>query len=151
MPTMLGLVGAKRTVPGLWRLSNTCFLLLNSLLFSFCSLGFYGGLTSSLFCSSESLAVCCVQHSFPHLTPPSMYVAKGQPRCPPHPPSPRSVPPTPSSSSIDVNARFSDAFLTIDFIIMSKVWSLCMEFYGAWQINHKVQDFHRSDLGNIGY
>ena len=23
--------------------------------------------------------------------------------------------------------------LTIDFIKMSKVWSLCMEFYGAWQ------------------
>ena len=56
--------------------------------------------------------------------------------------------------------------LTIDFIKMSKVWSLCMEFYGAWQllamhqgpnfghfykINHKVQDFHLSDLGNLGY
>ena len=23
--------------------------------------------------------------------------------------------------------------LTVDFIKMSKVWSLCMEFYGAWQ------------------
>ena len=47
--------------------------------------------------------------------------------------------------------------LTIDFIKMSKGWSLCTEFYGAWQllamrhstpyfghfykINHKVQDF----------
>ena len=24
--------------------------------------------------------------------------------------------------------------LTIDLIKMSKVWSLCMEFYGAWQV-----------------
>ena len=29
------LLGAKGTIPGLWRLSSTCFLLLNSLLFSF--------------------------------------------------------------------------------------------------------------------
>ena len=101
------------TLPGLWRFSNTYFLLLNSLLFSFCSLGFYGGLTSSPFSLSLSLAVSCVQHSFLHLTPPSMYVAKGQPRCPPCPPSPRIIPPTPSSSSIEfleLNARFSDAF-----------------------------------------
>ena len=28
-----GLVGANRTIPGLWRLSSTCFLLLNTLLF----------------------------------------------------------------------------------------------------------------------
>ena len=26
--------------------------------------------------------------------------------------------------------------LTIDFIKMSEVWSLCMEFYGAWQELH---------------
>ena len=48
------LVGAKRTIPGLWRLSSTCFLLLNSFLISSCSLGFYGGLTSSPFlCQSR--------------------------------------------------------------------------------------------------
>ena len=61
--------------------------------------------------------------------------------------------------------------LTIDFIKMSNVWSLCMEFCVAWQllamrhrtpylstklwtfykINHKVQDLHLSDLGNLGY
>ena len=51
------LVGAKRTILGLWRLSSTCFLLLNSLLFCSCSLGFYGGLSSFLFSLSESLAV----------------------------------------------------------------------------------------------
>ena len=58
--------------------------------------------------------------------------------------------------------------LTIDFIKMSKVWSLCMEFYGAWQllaVRHRTpyirtklrhfykvnHNFHRSDLGNLGY
>ena len=54
----------------------------------------------SLFSLSESLAVSCVQHSLLHLTPPNTYVAKGQLHCPPRPPSPRIVPPTPSSSSI---------------------------------------------------
>ena len=44
-----GLVAAKRTIPGLWRHSGTCFLLLNSLLFCSCSLGFYSGLTSAFF------------------------------------------------------------------------------------------------------
>ena len=52
-----GLVGAQRTIPGLWRLSNTCFLLLNSFLFSFCSL--YGGLTSLLFCLRASSRLLC--------------------------------------------------------------------------------------------
>ena len=57
-----GLVGAQRTVQNngnvksehntwLWRLSNTCFLLLNTFLFSCCSLGSYGGLTSLPFFS----------------------------------------------------------------------------------------------------
>ena len=62
--------------------------------------------------------------------------------------------------------------LTLDFIKIPKIRSLCMEFYGAWQllamchrtlyirtklrtffykINHKVQDFHCSDLGKLGY
>ena len=36
------------------------FLLLNSLFFCSCSLGFYGGLTSLLFSLSESLAVGCL-------------------------------------------------------------------------------------------
>ena len=62
---LLGFVGARRTIPGLWRLFNTCFLLLNSLLFSFCSLGFYGGLTSLLLSLSQSLAI---QHSFLRLS-----------------------------------------------------------------------------------
>ena len=48
LSTLLGLVGVRKTIPGLWRLSSTCFLLLNFLLFSFCSLGFYGGLTNAL-------------------------------------------------------------------------------------------------------
>ena len=33
--------------------------------------------------------------------------------------------------------------LTIGFIKMSKVWSLCMEFYGAWQevaMRHRHKD-----------
>ena len=71
-------------------------------LFSSCSLGFYGGLTSWFFSLSESLAVGYIEHSFLHLTPPNTYVAKGQPHCPLHSPLPRIVPPTPSSSSIDV-------------------------------------------------
>ena len=81
------------TIPGLWRLSNTCFLLLNSFLFSSCSLGFYGRLTPLLSSLSESLAVGCVQHLFLHLTLPNTYIAKAQPHCPPRPPSPRNVPP----------------------------------------------------------
>ena len=36
------------------------------------------------FSLSEPLSVGCVQHLFLHLTPPNMYVAKGQPRCPPN-------------------------------------------------------------------
>ena len=48
LSTLLGLVEVRRTIPGLWRLSSMCFLLLNSLLFSFCSLGFYSGLTNAL-------------------------------------------------------------------------------------------------------
>ena len=28
--------------------------------------------------------------------------------------------------------------LMVDFIKMSKVWSLCMEFYGAWQLLHDI-------------
>ena len=43
------IVGAKWTIPDLWRLSSMCFLLLNSFLFSSCSLGFYGGLPLCLF------------------------------------------------------------------------------------------------------
>ena len=43
------IVGAKRTIPGLWRLSSTCFLLLNSFLLSSRSFGLYGGLPLCLF------------------------------------------------------------------------------------------------------
>ena len=85
-----GARGVSGTIPGLWRLSSTCFLLLNFFLFSSCSLGFYGGLTSAFFLS-ESLAVGCVQHSFLHFTQPNTYVAMAQLRCPP-----------PTLSSIDV-------------------------------------------------
>ena len=91
LSTLLGWVGGKITIPGLWRLSNTCFLLLNSLLFYFCSLGFYGGLTSLLFSLSESLVIGWIQHSFLHLTLPNTYIAKGQPHSP-HPQSLRIVP-----------------------------------------------------------
>ena len=62
--------------------------------------------------------------------------------------------------------------LMVDFIKMSKVWSLCMEFYGAWQkvamchktpyiikdqtldifkINGKSQNVHTADLGYSGF
>ena len=78
-----GLVEAKSTIPGA--------LLLNFFLFSSCSLGFYGGMTSSVFFLSELLAVSCIQHLFLHLTPPNTYVAKAQLCSPPHPSSPRNV------------------------------------------------------------
>jgi len=46
----------------------------------------------------------------------------------------------------------------VDFIKMSKVWSLSMEFYGAWQllghfykINGKSQNVHTADLGYWGF
>ena len=91
LSTLLGLVGGKITIPGLWRLSNMCFLLLNALLFSFCSLGFYSGLTSLLFSLSESLVIGCIQHSFLHLTLPNTHIAKGQPHSS-HPQSLRIVP-----------------------------------------------------------
>ena len=59
----------------------------------------------------------------------------------------------------------------VDFIKMSKVWSLCMEFYGAWQevamhhrtpyimtklghfykINGKSQNVHTTDLGYLSF
>ena len=42
------IVGAKRKIPGLWRLFSTCFLLLNSL-FSSCSFGLYGELPLCFF------------------------------------------------------------------------------------------------------
>ena len=87
-------------MPGLWRLSNLCFLLLTSFLFSYCSLGFYGGLTSSPF-FSELPAVSCIQHSYLHLTPPNMYVVKVQLHCLPCPP--RSI--------ISCNTRISDAWV----------------------------------------
>ena len=87
---------------------STCELFF---LFCSCSLGFYGGLSSLPFSLSESLAVGCVQHSFLHLTPPDTYVAKGQPRCPPRPPSPRNVvsllrPPPQSAVTFDSTFLF---------------------------------------------
>ena len=55
----------------------------------------------------------------------------------------------------------------VDFIKMSKVWSLCMEYYGAWQevamrhrtqkdqtldiFNGKSQNVHTADLGYLGF
>ena len=63
----------------------------------------------------------------------------------------------------------------VDFIKMSKVWSLCMEFYGAlhhrtpcilamhhrtpyirtnghfYKINGKSQNVHTADLGYLGF
>ena len=59
------------------------------LFFFFCSLGFYGGLTSWFYSLSESLAVGRIQHSLLHLTSPNTYVAKAQPRSPPRPPLPK--------------------------------------------------------------
>ena len=49
--------------------------------------------------------------------------------------------------------------LMVDFIKMSKVWSLCMEFYGAWQeiamhhnlANGKSQNVHTAELGYLGF
>ena len=83
-------------IPDLWRLSSMCFLLLNTFLFSSCSLGFYGGLTSLLFFVSESTS--CWLHSalVSALDSANVYIAKAQLHCPPHPPSPRTiVPPLP--------------------------------------------------------
>ena len=74
--------GSQKNNTWLVKTLHTCFLLLNSFLFSSCSLGFYGGLPLCFFLS-ESPAVGCVQHSLLHLTPPNTYVAKAQLRCPP--------------------------------------------------------------------
>ena len=48
--------------------------------------------------------------------------------------------------------------LITDFIKMSKVWFLSMEFYGAWQllghfykISDKSQNVHTADLGYLGF
>ena len=46
--------------------------------------------------------------------------------------------------------------LMVDFIKMSKVWSLYMEFYGTWQllfykINGKSQNVHTAVLGYLGF
>ena len=42
--------------------------------------------------------------------------------------------------------------LTIDFLKFGPyVWSSMVYGNFFYKINHKVQDFHRSDLGNLGY
>ena len=48
--------------------------------------------------------------------------------------------------------------LITDFIKMSKVWFLSMEFYGTWQevamrhrISDKSQNVHTADLGYLGF
>ena len=80
--------------PNSWLVKNLQYVLstVELFLFSSCSLGYYGGLTSWFYYLSESLAVGCVQHSLLHLTPPNTYVVKAQPCCPPRPPSPKKKP-----------------------------------------------------------
>ena len=77
------------------RISNTCFLLLNSFSFFCRSLGFSVGRLLCFF-SSELPAVGCIQHLFMYWAPQNtcMYVTKGQLHCPPLLPSPRNVVPT---------------------------------------------------------
>ena len=94
-----GLVGAKRRIPGLWRLSNRCILLLNSMLFSSCSPGFYGGLTAFSTCFYTWFRQIHTLRRPIHTVLPVLHAKKCPPQlCPP------------STSSCD--ARFSDTCLT---------------------------------------
>ena len=74
-------------IPGLWRLSTGCFLLLHFLLFSSFPLSVYCTLTSLLSLFSMPPTVGCVQYS----TPQNMYIVEDQPHRPTHPPLSRSA------------------------------------------------------------
>ena len=100
----VGLEGAQWAIPGLWRLSNMCFLLLSSVLFSSCSLGFYSGLHDFFaFFFSESPAQFHTLWRPSHVVLPILHHQEMLP--PPPPPLPQLHPPLTSS----YNARISDA------------------------------------------
>ena len=84
------LVGAKRTISGLWRLCSTCFLWF-LVLFLLSWLLRWTDLLVLFFVrvANRRLRSALVLD----LTPPNTYIVKGQPRCPPCPPSPRNVSP----------------------------------------------------------
>ena len=100
MLTLLGLVGAKRTIPA-WLVETLQYVLstFEPFFFSlFCSLGFYGGLRSSLasaldsakYVRCEGAAALSFPFSIAEKSPPIQLYRR-----------------------LSINARFSDAFLSV--------------------------------------